>query len=131
MVDWAKQKGIDYAYKKLRDAPLGKIANQVECEVGLTYTEMRDSYLADVGTCPDCGEPMAPMGLDFKAPKKGEVEQWTIIKLLYENGFSFHGCGCYVGYAPPNKLKDLPAFFEQHGRKSEGEALLLKFATKD
>lgn len=70
---------------------------------------------------------MVDMGLDFKAPPKGDIEVWEILEALYENGFSFHGCGCYVGFSPPRTLREVPYWLEKHRRRTEGESLLRKF----
>lgn len=67
---------------------------------------------------------MALMGLDFKAPKSRDKESWEVISLLYNNGFSFKGCGCYVGYFPPKKVKDVEEWLIAHKRQSEAEKLL-------
>jgi hypothetical protein len=77
--------------------------------------------------CPDCGEPMVDMGLDFKAPKKSNREQWQILEALHANGFTFHGCGCYVGFNPPATLREVPSWLERRRRESEGKLLLKTF----
>jgi hypothetical protein len=76
--------------------------------------------------CPDCSKPMIDMGLDFKAPRKKDVEAWKILDLIAQNGFTFHGCGCYVGFKPPRALREVPDWIEKHRRKSKGEKLLDK-----
>jgi DNA-directed RNA polymerase subunit RPC12/RpoP len=63
--------------------------------------------------CPQCGTLMANMGLDFAAPKKDNLKQWTHIKTLYKVGITFHSCGCSgPGYIPNSKEK-LIEHFEQ------------------
>src|SRR5207244_1130587 len=65
--------------------------------------------------CPDCSCPMVDMGLDFKAPPRGDRKAWKIIEVLHENGFTFHGCGCFVGFfTPPRTLGELPRWLEKH-----------------
>ena len=64
------------------------------------------------------------MGLDFKAPNKNDDEAWEIISQLYNNGFAFRGCGCFVGYEPPTKLRDLPNWLTEHTIKHGGEKIL-------
>jgi len=76
--------------------------------------------------CPDCKNPMVDMGLDFRAPRKTDIEAWQILKALAENGFTFHACGCYVGFTPPKTLREVPQWIEDHRRKSAGEQLLDK-----
>ena len=64
-------------------------------------------------SCPQCARPMANMGLDFRAPRKTDVEAWEVLSFLYEKGFAFHGCGCNAGcYVPPKKRRDIPAFLK-------------------
>lgn len=61
--------------------------------------------------CPQCAEPMANTGLDFRAPKKTDTEAWAALAFLYDRGFAFHGCGCDAGgYVPPKRLKDIPQY---------------------
>ncbi|SDJ35613.1 hypothetical protein SAMN05421542_3288 [Chryseobacterium jejuense] len=51
--------------------------------------------------CPECGNIMADLGKDFKAPKKTAVKEWEIIESLFKTGKCFHTCGCYgMGYIP-------------------------------
>ncbi len=65
--------------------------------------------------CPQCAQPMANMGLEFRAPKKTEAEAWDVLAFLYERGFAFRGCGCDAGgYVPPKRVRDIPAFLEAH-----------------
>ncbi len=52
-------------------------------------------------TCPDCGEAMADMGLDFKAPTRTNRKAWQHLRALYAVGITFHSCGCGGhGYIP-------------------------------
>ncbi len=63
--------------------------------------------------CPECGELMANMGLDFESPKKDDVKKWEHLKSLYSVGITFHSCGCSgPGYIPNSKEK-LMEYFEQ------------------
>ncbi len=51
--------------------------------------------------CPDCGNIMADMGLDFESPKKKDVKAWNHISTLYKVDITFHSCGCSgPGYIP-------------------------------
>lgn len=77
--------------------------------------------------CPDCQQPMVDMGLDFKAPPRKDTQQWEIMRALHEHGFTFHSCGCYVGFTPPKSLREVPDWIEQHRKKSAGEKLLEKY----
>ena len=82
--------------------------------------------------CPDCSHPMVDMGLDFKAPPRSDREMWQILEILHTHGFHFGGCGCGgVGFVPPRRLFEVPAWLDQHRRLSPGEALSRKFATRE
>lgn len=48
----------------------------------------------EVAKCPDCGGPMASMGLDFEAPPKDDYRAWQHLRSLYKVGIAFHSCGC-------------------------------------
>jgi len=62
--------------------------------------------------CPQCGELMADMGLDFESPKKDDMKKWEHLKSLYSVGMTFHSCGCSgPGYIPNSKEK-LIEYFE-------------------
>ncbi|TDX01544.1 hypothetical protein [Dinghuibacter silviterrae] len=63
--------------------------------------------------CPSCGQLMASMGLDFKAPKKDNIEEWEHINRLYSVGIIFHSCGCSGPGYIPNTKETLIAYFEE------------------
>lgn len=51
--------------------------------------------------CPQCGEPMADMGLDFKPPRQRDLRQWRKVELLLQHGYDYRSCGCGgPGYRP-------------------------------
>ena len=84
----------------------------------------------DPAPCPDCGRPMADMGLDFKPPKQTDVEHWEVVARLYRRGFAYHSCGCVgPGYRPTRRV-DVPGFLESHRNRSQGELLATKFAAR-
>jgi hypothetical protein len=57
--------------------------------------------------CPECGGPMANMGLDFKTPPHDDVKNWQLAEELWTIGATFHSCGCSgPGYRP----RDMPAY---------------------
>lgn len=76
--------------------------------------------------CPECGGQMRSLGLDFKAPKQKEVEQWVKVELLAQNGITFHSCGCSGPCYRPGRLREVPVFLERYRnlRKNPGELLL-------
>lgn len=66
--------------------------------------DIRKGDLDNPAKCPECGELMADMGLDFEAPPKNEIKKWEHIKNLYQVGITFHSCGCTgPGYIPKDK----------------------------
>ena len=80
--------------------------------------------------CPDCGRPMADMGLDFKAPKRRETEHWAVVEHLFRHGFAYHCCGCGGPGYRPSRWEDVPAFIASHRCQSPGELLASRFAAR-
>jgi hypothetical protein len=52
------------------------------------------------------------MGLDFKAPKRKDKEQWKVVEILYEHGITFYSCGCGGPGYRPTRLREVPAFLK-------------------
>jgi hypothetical protein len=76
-------------------------------DISLNVTAEKDAK------CPQCGEFMANMGLDFASPKKDNIKEWNHIKNLYSVSITFHSCGCTgPGYIPTNK-ESLIAYFKE------------------
>lgn len=74
--------------------------------------------------CPQCGELMANMGLDFESPKKSDIKAWNHLRDLYSVGITFHSCGCSgPGYIP----KDKSALIEHFEELLQGFQANLKF----
>lgn len=66
----------------------------------------RDDKRCVEAKCPQCGQLMADMGLDFASPKKDNIKEWVHIRNLYSAGITFHSCGCSgPGYIPNTKEK--------------------------
>lgn len=64
----------------------------------------RDAQVSVEAKCPECGNLMANMGLDFKSPAKNDDKQWAHIRDLYTVGITFHSCGCSgPGYIPQDR----------------------------
>src|SRR5688572_14219112 len=63
--------------------------------------------------CPQCKGPMQNMGLDFKAPKQTDVEQWQKVEILFNNGYAYHSCGCSGPGPRPARLQDASRFLEE------------------
>ncbi|RMG74827.1 MAG: hypothetical protein D6722_01930 [Bacteroidetes bacterium] len=63
--------------------------------------------------CPDCGQPMADMGLDFEAPKRSDRKAWAHLASLYASGITFHSCGCSgPGFIPRDQAEHV-AFLQE------------------
>ncbi len=62
--------------------------------------------------CPECGELMASIGLDFESPKKSDLKKWAHVKRLYSVGITFHSCGCTGPGYIPNTQEKLIEYFE-------------------
>ena len=79
----------------------------------------------DVGVktypCPQCGQAMTHMGKNFRAPAQADAEAWEVVRRLADAGFKH---GYTQGLIHPQRLKDVPAFLEQHRQLSEGQRLL-------
>ena len=74
-----------------------------------------------VAKCPQCGGPMADMGLDFESPMSSDMKTWSHINDLYSVGITFHSCGCSgPGYIPKDSqallkyLEDCRNAYSQH-----------------
>ncbi len=72
----------------------------------------RDDKRTVEAKCPQCGELMANMGLDFTAPKRTAIKEWAHLKTLYSVGITFHSCGCSDPGYIPNTTAQLIAYFE-------------------
>ncbi|AZH29646.1 MULTISPECIES: hypothetical protein [Paenibacillus] len=85
----------------------------------------KEEYEGIVHVCPQCQTPMHDMGHDFQAPKQTDIKQWKKVELLYQNGYSYHSCGCDGPGYRPSQLQDVPGFLKEQRRfENEGEALL-------
>lgn len=63
--------------------------------------------------CPNCKNPMHDMGLDFRAPRQRDKEQWQVVEQLYKHGFTYASCGCGPGFRPTN-LREVKSFLKGH-----------------
>jgi hypothetical protein len=73
----------------------------------------RDDKSIVEAKCPQCGQLMANMGLDFQSPKKDDIKAWSHIRDLYSVEITFHSCGCTgPGYIPKTTDK-LIEYFEE------------------
>jgi len=103
--DYLAQHGKEFAYWQFIKFAWNKNkCKEIEVEFRTTLDEIRNEYLEKISICPDCGGKMAHMGLDFRAPKKSDIQAWEAAKGLYEIGMSFISCGCDgPGYIPTDR----------------------------
>ncbi|WP_261303045.1 hypothetical protein [Paenibacillus andongensis] len=74
---------------------------------------------------------MKDMGHDFKAPRQDDKKQWTKAEFLYNNGFTYHSCGCNGPGYRPAKLSEVEEFISRNKTfKSAGENLFQKLSIK-
>ena len=48
------------------------------------FYDIREGRQSDIAKCPQCGKPMADMGLDFASPSKNDKKAWEHIQKLYQ-----------------------------------------------
>ncbi len=80
--------------------------------------------------CPQCGQKMADVGHDFKAPKQKNIKQWEKVRILYEHGYTYHSCGCCGPGFRPVELKDVEDFIVGNKTMSDGAILLEKIQNR-
>ncbi len=97
--DLLQQIGKADYYEKLSRKPIKQLTEKERSQLANIDKNYKDREIK----CPECGNYMADLGLDFKSPKKTAVKEWKIIEELYTIGISFHSCGCQgIGYIPQN-----------------------------
>lgn len=75
------------------------------------------------GVCPQCGQSMENMGMDFRAPRQKDTEQWAKVERLAGRGVRFWPEGEGGPGTRPVRLRDVEAFLGEQP-KSEAERLL-------
>lgn len=59
------------------------------------YSASRARWAAGTPRCSSCGEPMEHMGVNFKAPRRRDAQQWEKIRRLVASDIRFHAsCRC-------------------------------------
>jgi hypothetical protein len=107
ITDWFKVRDRGYIYKELRQlwSKKGDLERR-EQELGFCLADLEAEYRDAIRKCPECGEPMIDMGLDFKSPRQNDDKAWRILHGLYRAGHSFHTCGCDGPGFIPKSLGD-------------------------
>ena|SRR5579863_4864924 len=57
--------------------------------------------------CPECGGHLVAIGLDFKAPRQNNINQWRKVELLHSAGVHFGSSGWSGPGRRPKTLRDL------------------------
>ena len=93
--DFLEVRGRGYVYKQLRYLWANeRVLRLRENELGHRLSDLEEEYRNTTQKCPECGEPMIDMGLDFKPPKQSDAKAWKVLKSMYRVGHAFHTCGC-------------------------------------
>ncbi len=80
------------------------------------YKSPHGEVRREAANCPQCRAPLNNMGLDFRAPRQTDVEQWRKVELLFQNGINFSSCGCGGPGFRPARLREVPNFLAQRER---------------
>lgn len=68
------------------------------------FRRLADRASGRVDRCPDCGAPMADLGMDLRAPRRTATKQWRLLQGMFTVGHAFQTCGCDgPGLIPANK----------------------------
>jgi hypothetical protein len=88
----------------------------------------QEAYKQIAHVCPQCRAPMHNMGHDFQAPKQTDIKQWKKVELLYQNGYTYHSCGCGGPGYRPSRLQEVPVFWRHSGAfKVKGRSCCIGF----
>ncbi len=121
IVEWLAMQGLDYAYSQLsRVWWKKKRLRKREEELGVRLDDLCEMYAAR--PCPQCGEQMADMGLDFRPPRHADKKAWRILQGMYRVGHAFHTCGCNGPGWIPSSPADYRRYLESR-RKAYNEQL--------
>jgi hypothetical protein len=108
-----------------------KKLTQRERKYGVKLDELRAEYHAAERQCPECGELMADLGLDFKPPRQNDVRAWTALQGVYRVGHVWRTCGCNgPGWIPKSKsefqqyLVDTKSHYETQLRRTQDDSTL-------
>lgn len=124
--DWWAVRGKDFVYRELVNLWSHRAAlARREAELGVRLDDLQAEYRDTAHRCPDCGEPMVDMGLDFKAPRQSDAKSWRILRGMYQVGHVFHTCGCDgPGYIPRNRSQYRSYLEERrHGYREQLERI--------
>lgn len=93
--DWLAVRGRGHVYKELAHLwAYQRGLERREQELGVRLADLQAEYRDAARKCPDCGQPMIDMGLDFKPPRQTDVKAWRTLHGMYRVGHEFFTCGC-------------------------------------
>jgi len=125
--DWLAVRGRGFAYQELRRLwSYQRGLERREEELGVRLSDLEAEYRDAVHRCPECGDGMIDMGLDFKPPRQADVKAWRRLQGLYRVGHVFHTCGCDgPGFIPASTpqyrqyLEDRKRLYAEHLRSTQ------------
>jgi DNA-directed RNA polymerase subunit RPC12/RpoP len=85
-----------------------------------SYSKGNDLEVQTETNCPQCAIKMTLVNHKFKPPKKTEIKQWEMVKLLVENGFKFQPVyeqidkGLFLKINYPKNIRDAKEFIEKY-----------------
>ncbi|EMI55517.1 hypothetical protein RSSM_03042 [Rhodopirellula sallentina SM41] len=105
--DWLRVRGKGFAFDELKHCRWNaKLLAEREAQLGHCLAELESEYRTANFNCPDCGEPMADLGRDFKAPRKSDSRSWSTLREILTLGHVFNTCGCDgPGFIPSNRTQ--------------------------
>ena len=73
---------------------------------------------------------MHDMGLDFKAPRQNDREQWRKVEMLSFHGYRYSSCGCCGPGFRPSCLRDVPHFLAVKLQQASEQKRLYAVSTR-
>ncbi len=121
--DFMDVKGLGYLYRQLNLVRhhQQQLAER-ESEFGRRLADLEDDYGNAHRKCPECGELMIDMGMDFKTPRQSDSNSWRILQGMYRIGHAFQTCGCHGPGWIPSSSNDYRSYLARQRQHYE-EAL--------
>ena len=85
-IDYLNQTNQLETYRRLTRSRKESEKLQAQERYGTTEVAIEAKYYQKISICPDCGGPMANMGMDFKSPKMSDTRAWKIIAGMHKIG---------------------------------------------
>ena len=128
--DWLMLHNMEYAYDQLLRLWGNKPKLRLrESELGITYDELVKKYQLGAHRCPQCGEQMVDMGLDFKPPKQVDKKAWRLLHGMFRVGHCFYSCGCNGPGWIPKTTADYRKYLQDRRRNYQANIRNLRRAT--